>query len=527
MYSIIKRAKLKILILVILSLFIAFLELISLSFIGELISILMNGYSENLYFSNVIDPIHLAVFLIAVRPIASLSLIKYKIDFINDVRCEYIQNILNLRKDKRIEFTNFGKINELVSALTVEIGIACTGFLQNLIAVLSDLILTCVLLGLTVYLISPSSSIFVFLLIVFSLLILRSVSRIARFYGSQRQEYEKRLLNHVNSYVVSSASVSDETKLRLTDSYFSESLRHIRKSYGLQQILLNIPKLVIDVALLLLVVSVFVYFTRFDPSFEGADNVLLIVIVALRLVPILGRSFTSLQGLNYTYPSFKFVHSVYEAALDRCSDFKERTQYNITTGENFALTFKFTAKNGKLIQHTICPNDGIVCITGPSGVGKSTLLKAVSGLNTINDYVVEISVPKQYKLPLRVELMMQNNKQFNYDGTDYIRLGDEDKFKEHFKFLLPDKNYNQFQDFLSVDDFHARYSGGEIERVSLISAISRSIDVLLIDEVGSGLDDKSKIKFLKTVRGLSNSIRLIVSHDEMIVSQADRTIYFE
>lgn len=487
----------------------------------------MDGKSNSLYLSNIIEPFNFAIFLLLIRPLASLILIKYKVDFINDIRCEYILNILHLRKDKRIELTNCGNKNELVSALTAEVGIACTGFLQNVITVSSDLILTCVLLGLTVYLISPSSIIFVFLLIVIALCLLRLVSRIARFYGRQRQVFEKRLLNHVNSYIDSSASVSDGTKLGVAESYFAESLRNIRTSYRLQQILLNIPKLIVDIALLILVFCVFVYFTRFDPLLEGADNVLLIVIVALRAVPILGRCFTSLQGLNYTYPSFKFVHSVYEEAIRRSKDFGEKTHYQINTGENFSLTFEFTTKKGNKIQQTICPKDGLVCVTGPSGIGKSTLLKAISGLNTINDYQIEISLPKQYSLPLKVELMMQNSKHFNFDLIDYIKLGDEDNFKEHFKFLLPDKNYNEFQGFKCVDDLHAQYSGGEIERVSLVSAASRSVDILLIDEVGSGLDYQAKIKFLQSLKALPNSIKIIVSHDDQIVSQADRKINLE
>lgn len=514
MYNIIKAAKLKIIILIILSLFIAILELVSLTFIGELISILLDKKIDGLHLTNIVDPIYFAIFIILIRPAASLCLIKYKVDFINDIRFGYIQNLLHFRIDKRIELTNLGQKNELVSALTAEIGIACTGFLQNVITVSSDLILAFVLLGLTIYLISPSSIISVAFLLVMTLIILRSVSRIARFYGSQRQVFEKRLLNHVNSFVGNSASISDESKLAATETYFSESLTNIGVSYRLQQLLLHIPKLVIDIALLILVFCVFVYFTLLDPTFAGADNVLLVVIVALRAVPILGRSFTSLQGLNYTYPSFKFVHGAYEAAILRSKSFEAKTHYSIATGDKLSLTFKFLSKEGNIIQHTICPNDGLVCITGRSGIGKSTLLKAISGLNTINEYQIDIIVPQLYTLPLKVELLMQNSRHFNFDMDDFISLGDVNKFKEYFEILLPEKNYNEFRSFLCVDDFHAHYSGGEIERVSMASAASRSVDILLIDEVGSGLDEKAKIKFLETLRQLPNSIRIIVSHDD-------------
>lgn len=171
-----------------------------------------------------------------------------------------------------------------------------------------------------------------------------------------------------------------------------------------------------------------------------------------------------------------------------------------------------------------------IVITGDSGVGKSTLFnlilgftKADTGVIYVNNLTVnakninkirkQISyVPQNVNLPFNKakELL---NAQFLYSK---INLPSTKKIKELF---------NDFNlDYSILEHQVSSLSGGEKQRILLISSILTNKKLLLWDEPSSALDLKNKEVLLKYVKNMDNTTILSISHDGFWINNATRVL---
>ena len=69
------------------------------------------------------------------------------------------------------------------------------------------------------------------------------------------------------------------------------------------------------------------------------------------------------------------------------------------------------------------------------------------------------------------------------------------------------------------------FSGGELQRISLVRAILQDKPILLLDEVSSGLDDNSKRMVQALLLDLSKTkIIIMATHDESMLEIANDCI---
>lgn len=173
-------------------------------------------------------------------------------------------------------------------------------------------------------------------------------------------------------------------------------------------------------------------------------------------------------------------------------------------------------------------------IQGPSGTGKSTLLKLINatatkdsgeilydGKNT--DFVDTIS--------LRREIILVSQSVFLFPKTI------EENFEEFYRYRdmkAPDKKtMKEFLNLCAIGDFELdtqcdNMSGGERQRVYLAIAISFMPKIIMLDEPTSALDEKTAEKFMSNVKSFckDNHITLIVvSHAKSLTDKfADEVI---
>lgn len=173
-----------------------------------------------------------------------------------------------------------------------------------------------------------------------------------------------------------------------------------------------------------------------------------------------------------------------------------------------------------------------VCIIGPIGSGKSTLIKMLAG--TIN-YDGDIFIDKQNlnectyeSIVKQIAYISQHPKLFdnsilynlNY-GSHYSKEEIVEKLDELG--LVP--FFDQFPQKLetNVGKEGTKLSGGQRQFVALIRSIIQNKFILLLDEPTSSLDEKSKKLFMDLIKNLKKTI-IVTTHDKQIFPIFDEII---
>ncbi len=151
---------------------------------------------------------------------------------------------------------------------------------------------------------------------------------------------------------------------------------------------------------------------------------------------------------------------------------------------------------------------GLYAIVGDSGVGKTTLLRMIAGLD--NRYKGEIE-GGGFK---NVSFAFQEYRLFpNLTALENIVFALSDKRNEQF--VLKSKQMLSFLGFSSDDMnlYPTELSGGMKQRVSLARAFLKDSKVVLLDEPTKELDDKLREKIYELISGESKSkLIIMVSH---------------
>ena len=126
------------------------------------------------------------------------------------------------------------------------------------------------------------------------------------------------------------------------------------------------------------------------------------------------------------------------------------------------------------------PDQGIVMISGESGIGKTTLLRVLCGLQKPDSGQIDGLLNRT------VSIVFQEPRHLNH-LTALENMGNEMYLKA------------------------GKLSGGQKQRVSLARAFAFSDDVVLLDEPFTGLDEQNKMRVVELIR--TARLAIVVSHD--------------
>ncbi len=158
--------------------------------------------------------------------------------------------------------------------------------------------------------------------------------------------------------------------------------------------------------------------------------------------------------------------------------------------------------------------------TGPSGIGKSTLLKVLAGFS--GTFTGEIASHGTIVwIPQKPYLMRGTLRSALAYPRDPSSLSDREA-----KELLSLARLDHLADQLDRNaDWANALSGGEQQRIVLLRAVRLKPDILLMDEMTSGLDDTSAERMLDLMKKLlPRTAILLVTHQSALFPKADQIL---
>jgi ABC-type multidrug transport system fused ATPase/permease subunit len=179
-----------------------------------------------------------------------------------------------------------------------------------------------------------------------------------------------------------------------------------------------------------------------------------------------------------------------------------------------------------------------VAIIGPSGNGKSTLIKLILGYYKISDetmFIDGLDINKHNLVSLRKQItyLNQNTKLFNKSVFENINYGNninkEDIYNLYKKYDL-EKIFNNIPNGLDyiVGVNGESLSGGQKQIVLLLRNYFKDNKIIILDEPTAALDNNSRIVVLKIIKDMSiKSTLIVITHDMKNLELINREIILE
>ena len=156
----------------------------------------------------------------------------------------------------------------------------------------------------------------------------------------------------------------------------------------------------------------------------------------------------------------------------------------------------------------------IVGIIGENGIGKTSFIKLLAGVEKPDTGAVDGSLKVSYK-PQRLEA----------DSDELVMGVLHEAIKTHTKDLINP---------LDIKDLYLKklseLSGGELQRVAIAAALAQKADICLLDEPSAYLDVEQRLRVSKIIKNVAQAGSfsiIVVDHDLLFIDYlSDRAIVF-
>lgn len=190
------------------------------------------------------------------------------------------------------------------------------------------------------------------------------------------------------------------------------------------------------------------------------------------------------------------------------------------------------------VSINLVPNN-INTIIGPSGVGKSTIVKLIMGFYTPTSGDISVDDVKLAELsqeflnnvmayipqePFLFNVSVKENLLYAKEGaTDEEIIDVCQKVGLHEYIYSLDNKYDTL-----VNEMGNNFSTGQKQRLAIARAILKQPKILLLDEPTSSLDGESKKNIMELLNQLKNNRTIIlVTHDEELIKNSNNTILLD
>ena len=252
----------------------------------------------------------------------------------------------------------------------------------------------------------------------------------------------------------------------------------------------------------------------------------------------------TLGWLQQHLVSIRRVFDILDRKVERDSVSADRSIDIVSDGLIICnnLTFTYKDRLEKVLDDLSCriPPGKVTVITGPSGEGKSTLVKLLLGLYRQEAGSIRIgdfdysqltleSIRNHFSYVPQSAHLFYDTIENNVRGGNETASSDEviqaAKLAEAHEFIMekPD-GYHTL-----VQEHGTNFSGGEKQRIAIARAILKNAPVMILDEATSAIDSNTESRiheFLRTQAEKGKTV-VIITHRQSALRIADNTIQID
>lgn len=520
-----------------------FLDVISIGLFFPILNFLINKETGFNFLDRYIEAINISdihlILLILSILILSFVLKNLLVIYINVFQTKFTTELsLKLSKDLFSHYLSLPmkfhlsvNSNRLIRNTRDEIFIFVSNILNNILYVISDLVLVSIF---AIFLISVSTfetiSFILFFLLVSYVIFIFSKNKIMRN-GQLRLEIAEKTFKFLRE----GFSSIREIKIYSIKDYFVDRYENeARKSIPLS-IFINIVNLFPRVIFEILTVFIFVFLILYSFSMQQNFTQLIpilgvYVLIIYRIAPSMTRILQNTQKIKHYMPSFYTISSSYKETLDNFNDKEE----NYIRNKDFEFksielkNIKFEHKKNETIFDNLnltIPSESRIIITGKSGCGKSTLLDLICGFikpssGTININGKNASISDMKNFLSQVSYVSQLPFFIDNNLITNIALSDEKDID--VKKIIEILNIVELQEFAkqiknglkpNIGEGGALVSGGQRQRIALARSLYFNPNIIILDEATNAIDFDTKMKILRNIHTNFKKLTLVmVSH---------------
>lgn len=480
------------------------------------VPILLSNIFNNNYTINTQNFILIIVFMFITYAIQIAMVIireNFALKFNTDYSKELFSKMFNMKYDSILNQGSsylIDRIGQVVNNLYLFLINSLVGIISNVIIIIVSLILIALI------------NIYLFLM----LLALVPINYLGyKFINKKLHEKSKIMQEDTSSgykeliaIFKNTDMIKQESDYKRIENLISPSIERIYRSMA------NVNKYGQSTSLIIKLLNNFVqnlmFFALAYLIFTGDTQVGDLVIASI-VLPIFFTALQAFTNVNLEYRDLLVSKDfVEESIINEQEEHKDIILKNIESIHFGNVDFNIAKKSiSHKINNTFTCGD-IVYVNGPSGSGKSSLMKSLlkfrdsSGIR-INEYALEdINIES---LRSHIFYLSQETSVLPFTLKENIAYGSEDSHYD-WNSLQNSELMGSILKNHSLDgkllDQGSNLSGGEKQRVMLARLLNEDYDVIVLDEVTSNIDKKSQEIILDTVlKRMKNKIVFMISHD--------------
>ena len=326
---------------------------------------------------------------------------------------------------------------------------------------------------------------------------------------------------------------------------FTSTSNRYAFSYGITQVLMAVPRYIIEFVAIVFLTSLTLYIVFFKGQniLEILPFMTVFAFAALKILPSFQQIYSSVSSIKANIPAFENIEK--EMSLSSLINFEDN--FNKETNKKIIFKDKVLLKNIDFSYGNInvlkninleIKNNSMIGVAGASGCGKSTLMDILLGLLK----------PSNGSIMIDHEILTDNNIRIWQNSLGFVSQNiflKDSSILENIAFGIDKKNINydlinkviqmsNLDHFINelpngyhtmVGERGIQLSGGQKQRVGIARALYQDSEFLIFDEATSSLDMISEKEIINSIDMLSGKKTIIIVAHRLVTLKNCNLIY--